>query len=130
MHFLCDGVGDSTTNAAADDADLLQTVHLGSLAEGTYEVGDIIAFLNGVQHLGGAAGSLYHNGYGALFAVIACYGNRSTLALLIQTEDDELTCLGVLCDQRSFDLEQANALCIVQKSFLYDFKHLVTSYHY
>ena len=130
MHFLGDGVCDSAADAAADNADLLQTVHLGSLAEGADEVGDVIAFLHGVQHFGGAAGSLYHNGNGAFFAVIACYGNRSTLALLIQTEDDELTCLRVLCDQRSFDLEQANALCIVQKSFLYDFKHLITSYHY
>ena len=130
VHFLCDGVCDSTADAAADDADLLQAIHLGSFTEGAHKVGDIIAFLDSVQHLGGAAGGLDHDGHGAFFTVIARDGNRGAFALLIQTEYDELTCLGVLCDQRSFDLEQANALCIVQKSFLYDFKHLVTSYHY
>ena len=128
VHFLGNGVGDSAADAAADNTDLLQAVHLGSLAEGADEVGDVIALLHGVQHLGGTAGSLYHNGNGALFAVVACDGNRSALSLLIKTEDDELTCLGVTSDQRSFDLEQANGLCIVQKSFLYDFKHLITSY--
>ena len=125
MHFLGDGVCDGAADAAADDADLLQTVHLGSLAERADEVGDVVAFFNGVEHSGGAACGLNHDGNGALFTVVACNGDGGTLALLVKTEDDELTGLRMSRNQRSFDLEQADGLCLVQKSFSYYFEHFL-----
>ena len=127
MHLFCDGVSDRAADAAADNADLLEPVHLGRAAEGADEVGDIVALLNGVEHLRGAAGGLHHDGDGALFSVPARYGDGDTLALLIQTEDDELTRLRMLCDKRSFDLEQADSLCLVQKALGYYLIHLSTS---
>ena len=80
-----------------------------------------------MEHLRGAAGGLHHDGDGALFSVPARYGDGDTLALLIQTEDNELTRLRMLCDKRSFDLEQADSLCLVQKALSYYLIHLSTS---
>ena len=125
MHFLSNGVCDGAADAAADDTDLLQTVHLGSLAERADEVGDVVAFLNGVEHFSGAACSLDHDGDGALLTVVACNGDRGTLALLVKTEDEELAGLRMFRNQRSFDLEQADGLCLVQKSFSYYFEHFL-----
>ena len=67
------------------------------------------------------AGGLHHDGDGALFSVPARYGDGDTLALLIQTEDDELTRLRMLCDKRSFEFSNRQ---IVFASFR---KRLVTT---
>ena len=128
MHLLGDGVGDSTADAAADNTDLLEAVHLGGLAERAYDIGDEIALLDGVEHFRGAAGRLNHDGNGALFPVIARDGDGNAFALLIQTEDDKLTRLRMARDQGRFNLKQANGLCIVEKSFGYYFIHFSTSY--
>ena len=128
MHFLCYGVSDSAANAAADDRHTGESVHFGGMTQGADKIGDIVAFFNSVEHSGGVARGLHHNGNGALFPVISSHGNGNALTLLVQTEDDELACGGVFCHQRSFDFEQADGFSLVQKSFLYDLEHLITSY--
>ena len=128
MHLLGDGVGDGAADAAADDAHLLQAFHLRGLAERADDVGDDVALGDGVQHLRGAAGGLHHDGDGALFAVIAGDGHGDALALLVQTEHDELARLRMAGDQGRFDLKEADGLRIVQKTLGYYFVHLCTSY--
>ena len=127
MHLLGDGIGNGAAHAAADHTDLLQTVHLRGFSERTHKVGDIVSLLHRVEHLCGASRSLHHDGDGALFPVPTGNRNGNTLALLIQTEDHKLTRLGVTRHTRSLDLEEADGLCLVQKSFCYDLIHQNTS---
>ena len=124
MHLLGNGVCDGAAHTAAHDADLLQAFHLRGLAQRAGNVGNIVALLHGVQHFGGAAGGLHHDGDGALFPVIAGNGHGDALALLIQAEDHELTGPGVACDVGCFDLEEANRLRIVEKTLGNYFVHL------
>ena len=127
VHLLGNGVGNGAAHAAADHADLLQAVHLGGLAQRTHKVGDIVSLLHGVEHSCGASGSLYHNGDSAFFPVPAGDGDGDALALFIQTEDHELTRLGVTRHQRGLDLEEADGFCLVQESFAYYLIHQNTS---
>ena len=123
VHHLGDGVGNGAAHAAADYADLLQALDLGGFAQGAHKVGDIVALLHGVEHSGGAAGGLHHDGDGALLPVPAGDRNRHTLALLIQAEDNELTGLGMLGHQGGLDLKEADGFRLVEKSLGYYFVH-------
>ena len=80
-----------------------------------------------MEHSCGASGSLYHNGDSAFFPVPASDGDGDALALFIQTEDHELTRLGVTRHQRGLDLEEADGFCLVQESFAYYLIHQNTS---
>ena len=130
MHFLGDGVRYRAADAAADDTDLLQALHLGSLAERSDYIGNNVALLDSVEHSGGAARSLNHNGNGALLTIPSCDGDGNTLALLVKAENHELTGLRMLCDQGSLDLKKADGLSVIQKTLGHYFVHLHTSVKY
>ena len=127
MHLLGDRVGDGAADAAADDADLLEPLHLGGPAERPDDVGNHVALFHGVEHFCRAARGLHHDGDRAALAVIARDGHRDALALLVQTEDHKLTGAGVPGDQRRFDLEQADALGVIQETLGYYLVHTYTS---
>ena len=118
VHFLAMGYAIAQPTPPPTTQTFFQTVHLGSLAEGADEVMVMYRLhLHGVQHSGWCMAACTITVTVPFFAVIACYGNRVRSPCSSRRKDDELTCLRVLCDQQELDLEQANALCIVQKSF-------------
>ncbi len=60
------------------------------------------------------------------FAVKPRNGERYALAVLIGTENDELTRLGFFSHERRFNVHHGNGW--VQVSFAYDFKHFLVSF--
>ena len=104
VEFLQHGISDGATNAAAHHADLLLTLGLGRLTQRANEVLQVIALLLVAQLLGGGTDSLDDDGHRALLAVIVVNGDGDTLAVLIHTQDDELTGLRLLRHHGSLDL--------------------------
>ena len=80
-----------------------------------------------MEHPGGAARGLHHDGDGALLTIPVRDGDGDALALLIQTEDDELAGLRVPGGQRRLDLEQADGLGVVEETLGYYLVHGNTS---
>ena len=114
VHLFGDGIGDGAADAAADNADLVQAFHLGGLAEGADKVADIVALLDGVEHLGGLAGRLDHDGDGPLFAVIARDGNGNALALLVKAENNKLPGLRVPGNQGRLHFKEADGFRVIE----------------
>ena len=116
----------SCADTAADDADLLQAFGLGRRAERADKVVEAIALILVIQQLGRAADDLEDDRHGSLFAIVARNGERNALAILIHAQDDELTGLRFLCDQRRFDVHQRDGG--VENFFTHDFIHGVKSF--
>lgn len=96
-------------DTASDDADLLETLELGSGTEGTDEVPDIFALVFIIELKSGRADDLEDDPYGACGAVVAGDGEGDTLALLIDAEDNELTGLSLCGDERSLDIHHGDS---------------------
>ena len=116
MHFLCNGIRNGASDAAADNTDLFQPVHLGRTSERPDDIGNNVAFLNGVEHFRGASCRLNHNGHGTLLAVIPRDGNGNALSLLVKAEDNKLTRLSMTGDQRRLYFKKADRFRIIQKT--------------
>ena len=66
------------------------------------------------------------DGDGALFRVIGIDGDRDAFALFVHPEDDELSRLGLLGDQRGLNLVQGDGGA--QSLFSDDFVHMLPSF--
>ena len=122
-HALGDGIADGAADAAAHHADTLLVADLGGLAHGADKVGQLVAGLHELQHFGGLAHGLDHDGDGAGLAVIVGDGQRDTLAVLVQTKDDELSGEALLRDQRGLDDELNDRAGLVQGPLAHNWKH-------
>ena len=121
VQLLSHGQSDGAANAAANNGDLLLTGSLGCVAQGANEVLQVVALFLGVQLDGSSADNLENDGDSALLTVKTGDGQRDALAILIHTQDDELTGLSLLGDQGSLDLQQGDGG--VQGLFRYDAIH-------
>ena len=126
VEFLQDGIGNGTAHAAADHADLLLTLGLGGLAQGAHEVLQAVALVQALQLLSGGTHGLDDDGDCALFGVVVIDGDGNTFTHLIHTQDDELTRLSLLGDQRRLDLIQSHSR--PEFLFSHDTKHTLPSF--
>ena len=117
-------VGDGTTDAAADNGNLLQPLGLCRLAERTDKIMQTVALVEVVQSFGCSADDLINDGNRALFAVIVGNGERDSFARIVNTENDELTGKCFFCNKGSLDLHERNGR--IQIFFSYDFVHIFT----
>ena len=92
------------SHSSAYDADVLLAFDLGGLSKRSHEVLDGIAFLPVVQLLGGGTDDLedYLDRTGLLIS--SGNGKGNSLSVLIYTENDELSRLGLCSHQRCFYL--------------------------
>ena len=120
---LAHGVADGAADAAADDADALLSADLGGLAHGTDKVGEAVARLHELEHTGRLTDGLHHDGDGARFAVVIRDRQRNALAVLVQTQNDELTGQALLGDQRGLDDILKDRAGLIQGPLAYDRKH-------
>ena len=121
MQLLCYGQSDSAADAAADDADVLETLKMGGNAEGTDEVLNVLTYLLVVELFGSCADNLENDPYGACLAVIVSDGKGDTLAVSINAQDDELTGLGLGRNEGSFNVHHRYGG--VEFFLCYDFVH-------
>ena len=108
MELFQNRVGNGAAHAAADDADLFLALGLGGFAQGAHKVLEAVALAQVGELFRGGAHRLDNDGDGAFFRVIGVDGNGDPLALFVHPEDDELSRLGLLGDQRSLDLIQGD----------------------
>ena len=122
VQSFCLWICDCTTNTAADNANILQTIQMSWDTQRTNNVQQVFACFHCAEHLGGTTYHLNDQGDGAFFSVIICNGQRNALALLVDAEDDELSGENLFSDKRSLYLNKDD--CFVQQLFVYDFIHL------
>ena len=123
IEALAHGVADGAADAAADDADALLSADLGGFAHGADKVGKAVADFHQLQHTGGLADGLDHDGNGTGLAVVIGNGQGNALAVLIQTQDDELAGQALLGDQRGLDDVLKDRAGLIQGPLAYDRKH-------
>ena len=113
-------IGDGDAQTPADDRDLfaLLALELARLAQRADEILQRLALLERVQPARGRADLLKNDRDRALFPVIARDGQRDTLALLVDAQDDELARLRLSRNARRLDLHQRHR--VVQAAFGYD----------
>ena len=104
MELLQHGIGNGAAHTAADHADLLLALGLGSLAQGAHEVLQAVALVQALQLLSGGTHGLDDDGDCALLRVVVIDGDGNTLTHLIHAQDDELTRLSFLGDQGRLNL--------------------------
>ena len=124
---LSNGHCDSATNAAANDANLLEAIEVGCYAERTNEIFDVVALFLVAELFGGASNDLEDDLNCAGFLVGACNGKRDALALLINAKDDELTGLCLVSNKGSLDLELNDGG--VQNLFFNDSVHFISLFN-
>ena len=127
MKSLSDGHCDSTTNAAANDADLLEAIEVGSNAERSYEVLNVVALFLVAELFGGTTDDLENDLNGAGFLIGACNGKGDAFAALIHAKDDELTGLCLVSNKGSLDLELNDGG--VQNLFFNDSVHFISPFN-
>lgn len=106
---------------AADDARLLDAVHLSGQTQGADQIHQSVALFHCCQSHSGQTSALEDDGDGALLTVITADGQRNTLALFINTEDDELARLCFASNVRCLNLQQSDLR--TKDFFFYDTKH-------
>ena len=99
-------IRDRTAQTAADDSNLFEAVELALLAERTDEIVQAVALVQRAERLRGRADLLEDDGDRAVFAVKIRDGERNSLALCADTQDDELTRLGLARNVRRVDDHQ------------------------
>ena len=109
MQCLGDGQCDSTADAAADNADILQALNLGGFAQGADEVVDSLALFQRVQLHGAGTHHLEDDGNRTGLAVETGDGQGNALGIFLRADNDELTGLCLLCDQRCIDPKLGNS---------------------
>ena len=126
VQLLGDGQSDGAAHAAADDADLLQALHLGGAAQRAHKIVDALAHLQAVQLHGGAAHDLEDDIHGALLAVVTGHGQGDALAVLKRAHNDKLARLCLFGNERGFN----DHLCHggVQRDLFSDLIHCVCSF--
>ena len=111
LELLGDGEVDGTAGAAADHADALGVgVYLSGAAEGTDDVGNVVAGLHEREHLRALARRLEVEGDCADLGVIVRDGEREALAELVESEDRKLAGLRTLCDEGCLNTDAENSL--------------------
>ena len=106
MQLLCDGERDGAADAAADDGDLFQTVHMRRLAQGADEIVNILALVEVVEPLRRSADDLEDDGNGALFPVEIGDREGDALPFLVHAQDDELPRLCLSGDEGRIHFHQ------------------------
>ena len=100
-------IRDRAAQTAADDSNLFEAVELAlSLPRGADEVVQAVALVQRAERLRGRADLLEDDGDRAVFAVKIRDGERNSLALCADTQDDELTRLGLARNVRRVDDHQ------------------------
>ena len=89
-------------------SDLFLALGLGGLAQGAHEVLEAVALAEMAELFRRRAHGLDDDGDGALFRVVGVDGNGDAFALFVHPEDDELSRLGLLGDQRGLNLIQGD----------------------
>ena len=124
LELLGDGVVDGAAGAAADHADALGVgVDLSGAAEGADDVGNIVAGLHEREHLRALARRLEVEGDRADLGVIVRYGERETLAELVESEDGKLAGLRALCDERRLNTHAKNRFGRIERVFFSYLEH-------
>ena len=108
MHFaaqlvqlLRDGKGNGAAHAAADNGNLLEALGVSGFAERSDEILNEVAFVFVVKQFGGSADDLEYDLDGAVFLVAARDRKGNSFPVLIDAQDDELSRLRLLGDERS-----------------------------
>ena len=122
-HALGHRVADGAAHAAAYHAHAFLMADLGGLAHRSHKVGQFVAGLHEFQHFRRLAHRLDHDGDGAGFPVIVGDGQGDALAVLVQTQDDELSGQALFGDQRGLDDELNDRAGLIQWPFAYNRKH-------
>ena len=125
MQLLGLRICDSAAQTAADNSDLLETLELALLAERTDKIMQTVALVQRAERLCGCADLLEDDGDRAVFAVKIRDGERNALALCADTQDDELTRLGLARNVRRVDDHQLGVH--VQRLL---FQNLIHSFSY
>ena len=125
VEFTGDGQRNGAAHAAADDADLLQALHLGGAAQRADEVVDALTHFEAVQLHGGAADDLEDDVHSTLLAVIACDGEGDALAVFKRAHNDKLAGLCLFGNERGFNDHLCNGG--VQRRLFRDLVHCVCS---
>ena len=125
VEFTGDGQCNGAAHAAADDADLLQALHLGGAAQRADEVVDALTHFEAVQLHGGAADDLEDDVHSTLLAVIACDGEGDALAVFKRAHNDKLAGLCLFGNERGFNDHLCNGG--VQRHLFRDLVHCVCS---
>ena len=121
VELLCNRVCDSTANTAADNSDLLEAFCLSCTAERSNEIVETFALVEVVELFCCSSYYLENNSNCTCAAVKISNSERDTLAVLISSENDELTGLCLLSDLGCSDLHKGNSR--VETSFFKYFKH-------
>ena len=108
---ICDGAAD----AAADHNGALDAFDFGRVAERADNVGQAIAFVHGCKHFGRAANRLENNRDGAFRPVIIGDGERYAFPVIVDPEDDKLSCFCLRGNVRRIDLHKHDL--IVERPF-------------
>ena len=106
MELLCNGVCDSTANTAAYNSYLLETFCMSCSAERACKVMKTFALVHMIKLFGSCTNYLEDNGNSTLFSVKISYCKGDSLAVLICSENDELTGLRLFCNCGSFDIHK------------------------
>ena len=108
------------TGTAADHADSLESVHMGRLAQRSYDIRKAVAHFQLIHQHGGSADCRVDQIDGAVLFIMSCHRQRDSFTEFICSEDDKLSRFRVFCDQRRIDLQPDHI--VVQSSFPGNFK--------
>ena len=106
VQLLCLRQCDGTAQTAADNSSLFDAIEFRRLAQRAYKVMQAVALVHLTQLHGRCADFLHNNRDGALLAVVCRDGQRDTLTVRINAENDELSRLGLLCNIRCINDQQ------------------------
>ena len=112
--------------AAAHNANLTQSLGFGGFTERSCKIGKIITCIFVVKLFGCCPHYLKDDPYGSLFTVEACNGKRYALAVVVGTQDNELTRLCLFGNKRRLNIHKRNRR--IKTAFVYDFKHFLLSF--
>ena len=126
MKLFGDRESDGAADSAADDADLLQSLDIGSRSERSDEVLDVFAGFLMVELQGGSADDLEYDFNRSRFAVISRYRQRDALAFFVHSQYDELTGLCLCRDERRLNVHHCDGR--VQRLFVYYSVHKLLSF--
>ena len=96
------------------------------LAQGAHKILEAVPLVQMAELLRGGAHRLDDDGDGTLLGVVGIDGDGDALALLVHPQDDELSRLGLLGDQRGLDLVQGDGGA--QSLFSDDLVHMLPSF--
>ena len=98
LQSLDDGEHGSNTNTTTCTNYSTEVGNVSGLAKGTYNVCDVITFLQSAELRSTGTNGLYHKGDGSLLRVTTCNGKGYTLAFLAYANNYEMASLTRFCN--------------------------------